>query len=169
MDCKRSHLIGNLRQALQRNAFWSEKLGSGQICDFTLHLAVLREPYLKFILEGKKTIETRFARRPCPPFERVGKGDVILLKRTPGDVVGVCIVEQAWFYRLDSESLATIESKFGRAICPADASFWEQRKEATVATLMLISNVAQIPPFKIEKRDRRGWVVFQSSKEMTFF
>ena len=169
MDCKRSHLIGNLRQALQKDPFWSEKLGSDRICDFTLHLAVLREPYLKFILEGKKTIETRFARRACPPFERVSKGDVILLKRTPGDVVGVCTVEQVWFYRLDSKSLATIESKFARAICPADSTFWEERKEATVATLLLISKVAQIPPFKVEKRDRRGWVVFKNPKEMTLF
>ena len=159
MDCKREHLIGHLRRTLSLHPFWAEKLGHTAAAAFTLHLAILREPYLRFILEGKKTIETRFAKRPCPPFERVAKGDVLLLKRSPGSIVGVCVVEAVWFYRLDSESLALIKSKFGPAICAADASFWEERKEAVVATLMLIAHVARVTPFSVKKKDRRGWVV----------
>lgn len=165
MDFKREHLIGNLRHELSRNRFWAEKLAPGSTSAFTLHLAVLREPYLRFILEGKKTIETRFAKRPCPPFERVSKGDVVMLKRSPGPVVGVCVVETVSFYRLDPASLALIKSKFGPAICPADASFWEERKEASIATLMLINQVARVPPFKVEKRDRRGWVVIKGTEQ----
>jgi len=165
MGFKREHLIGNLRQRLKKDAFWAEKLAPSQTECFTLHLAVLREPYLQFILEGKKTIETRFAKRQCPPFERVGKGDVVMLKRTPGNVVGVCIVEAAWFYRLDSKSLALIKSRFGQAICAADPSFWNERKEASVATLMLINNITPVEPFKIDKRDRRGWVVFNGAAQ----
>jgi hypothetical protein len=165
MDSKRESLLSSLRQALKNNPFWAGKLARGCTADFTLHLAVLREPYLGFILEGKKTVETRFAKRPCPPFNRVSKGDVILLKRTPGDVLGVCIVEEAWFYRLDPKSLAFIKSKFGKAICPADSSFWEERKEASVATLILIGKITAIEPMKIEKRDRRGWVVFNGAEQ----
>lgn len=167
MNCKREHLLGNLRQELKQNPFWAEKLRRGSTGDFTLHLAILREPYLRFILEGKKTIETRFAKRPCPPFERVSKGDVIMLKRTPGEVVGICVVETVWFYRLDPKSVALIKSKFGRAICPADPSFWEERKEASVATLILIDKITPVEPFKIEKRDRRGWVVFNGAEQQS--
>jgi len=168
MDCNREHLLGNLRQGLSQNPFWAEKLRLGRTTDFTLHLAVLREPYLRFILEGRKTIETRFAKRPCPPFERVRKDDVIMLKRTPGDVIGICVVEAVWFYRLDPKSLAFIKAKFGPAICPADSSFWQERKEASVATLILIDKVTPIEPFKIEKRDRRGWVVFNGADQQSF-
>ncbi len=167
MDCKRDDLLGTLRQALKSNPFWAEKLMNENAKNFTLHLAVLREPYLRFILDGKKTIETRFAKRPCAPFERVEKGDVVMLKRTPGDVVGVCVVDNAWFYRLDAKSLGFIKSKFGPAICPADSSFWEERKEASVATLIFIDKVTPIKPFKIKKRDRRGWVVFHKAEEPT--
>lgn len=159
MDCKRDHLVGKLRAALGHSPFWAKKLAPIAASEFTLHLAVLREPYLRFILEGRKTIETRFAKRPCPPFERVGKGDVILLKRSPGSVVGVCVVEAVWFYRLTSASLALIKSKFGPAICAASSDFWVEREESTVATLMLIGHVAQVAPFRVKKRDRRGWVV----------
>lgn len=152
--------IGHLRERLTGNQFWSEKLRGENVGLFTLHLAILREPYLQFVLEGKKTIETRFAKMACPPFERVAKGDVIMLKRTPGDIVGVCAVDSAWFYRLDAASLAQIKSKFGRAICPAGPDFWDERRQATVASLILIDKVTKITPLKIEKRDRRGWVVF---------
>jgi ASC-1-like (ASCH) protein len=165
MDCKREHLIANLRQTLSGNVFWRKKLAPALKSTFVLHLAVFREPYLQFILDGKKTVETRFAKRPCPPFQRVKEGDVIMLKRSPGAIVGVCVVEAVTFYYLDSASLALIKSKFGQAICPADSSFWEDRKEASVATLMLIDKVTQVPPFKVEKRDRRGWVVIGGPEE----
>jgi hypothetical protein len=57
---------------------------------FTLHLAIFREPYLTSIMEGKKTIETRFAKRPCAPYQRISAGDIIVLKRASGGIVGIC-------------------------------------------------------------------------------
>jgi hypothetical protein len=132
-----------------------------------LHLAILREPYLQFVLEGKKTVETRFAKRACPPYQRVAEGDVVLLKRAGGEIVGICTVSKVWFYKLDPKSLALIKGKFGAAICPADDSFWEDRKDASVATLMLIENVARVEGVAIPKRDRRGWVVFKETQQQT--
>jgi hypothetical protein len=38
------------------------------------------EPYLGYILEGKKTIESRFSKPLIPPYRRVALGDVVLLK-----------------------------------------------------------------------------------------
>jgi len=165
MNFERQHLLATLRASLSGNDFWAAKLAPDKVAAFTLHLAIFREPYLKFIIEGKKTIETRFAKRPCAPFEKVNDGDVIMLKRSPGDVIAVCVVETAWFYHLDSDSLQFIKAKFGRAICPADPSFWEDRKNASVATLILIDKVAEIKAFKVEKRDRRGWVVFPNEDQ----
>jgi hypothetical protein len=131
---------------------------------FTLHLAIFKEPYLRFVMEGRKTVETRFAKRRCPPFERVAKGDVIILKRAGGDVTGICLVERAWFYHIDPQSLAAIREKFGSAICAIDESFWTDRNQAAVATILLITNVTPVRKIAIGKRDRRGWVVFESGK-----
>jgi hypothetical protein len=116
-------------------------------------------------MEGKKKIETRFAKRPCAPFRQVSDGDVVLLKRAGGDVVGVCEVEKVWFYNLDPEAFAFIKDRFGKLICPADGSFWTERKDKAVATLMLIKNVIPVSGVKIEKRDRRGWVTFQEERQ----
>lgn len=129
-----------------------------------IHLAVCREPYLKFMMEGRKTVETRFAKRCCAPFERVADGDIVLLKRSAGKVVGVCIVKKVWFYKLDHGSLDSIRQLFGPAICAADETFWEDRKSAAVATLMLIEHVTPIQDVNIVKRDRRGWVVFSGQR-----
>jgi len=52
--------------------------------------------------------------------------------------MGVCTVEQVWFYEIDASSLKLIKEKFGRAICPVDNSFWSERKNSVCATLMLV-------------------------------
>lgn len=161
-------IIKGLRHQLSSNPYWNEKLATGNTIPFTIHLAIFREPYLKFVMDGKKTVETRFARRACPPYRCVNDGDVVLLKRAAGNIIGVCTVEKVWYYQLDPTILSFIKSKFGHAICPVDSSFWVERQEAVVATLMLVSNVIPIENISIEKRDRRGWVVFKNSKQGTF-
>src|ERR1700686_1163065 len=68
-----------------------------------IHLAVLVEPYLSLILDGKKTIESRFSTNRHAPFEQVQRGDVLILKRSSGPVEGLCTVSDAWFYQLNPD------------------------------------------------------------------
>lgn len=162
MNSKRDSILLNLQRQVEHSDAWQKKLSRD---DFSLHLAIFREPYLTYIMEGKKKIETRFAKRPCPPYEQISDGDVVLLKPVGGGVVGVCEVEKVWFYRLDPEAFAFIKDRFGELICPADGSFWTEREFKNVATLMLIKNVLPISGVQIEKRDRRGWVTFHPDRE----
>ena len=164
-NCESNSLISRLQQTLAPNPFWSWRLSLKRVGTFTLHLAIFREPYLSFIMEGKKTVETRFARRACAPYMRVADGDVVLLKRAAGKIVGICTVEKVWYYQLDPSTFSFIRRKFGSAICPADASFWEEKQQATVATLMLVGNVTPLEKIEIKKRDRRGWVVLDKNKQ----
>jgi hypothetical protein len=157
-----SELLANLRTSLCNNPLWRRKL-STNTNDVTVHLAILREPYLSFIMDGKKKVESRFAKRACAPYERVSKGDIVLLKKTGGEIIGICEVEQVWFYRLNSTSLDFIKDRFGELICPADANFWIERKDKCLATLMRICNVTAINGIHVKKRDRRGWVTFRPS------
>src|SRR5438045_9250825 len=110
MKSKRETILSTLQERVENNDGWRKKLSKD---DFSLHLAIFREPYLTFIMEGKKKIETRFAKRPCPPFRRVFDGDVVLLKPVGGDIVGVCEIEKVWFYHLDPEAFAFIKIRFG--------------------------------------------------------
>lgn len=124
-----------------------------------LHLAVFVEPYLTFILEGKKTVESRFSSVRCAPYDKVRSGDVILLKKTGGPVTGVCRANSAWFYQVDRSSLKEIRREFAEQICPADPDFWSAREGTSFATLISLVDVKRLPEFVVGKRDRRGWVI----------
>lgn len=124
-----------------------------------LHLAIFTEPYLTYILDGKKTIESRFSVNRNMPYRAINVGDVVLLKKSSGPVLALCAVSYAWFYRLDKASWATIKKEFTNALCAQDPHFWTKRCNASYATLIKIDHVKEITPFYCNKTDRRGWVV----------
>ena len=153
--------VAALRDLAVESQFWDKQLASlrtSRELPFRLHLAIFVEPFLSFILQGRKTVESRFSVVKCAPYDRVSPGDVILLKRAAGPVVGLCRVTSAWFYELDASNLREIRDKFARAIC-ADDDFWEARRACSYATLMTVSNPIEIPHFNVAKRDRRGWAI----------
>jgi hypothetical protein len=126
-----------------------------------IHLAILVEPYLSLVLSGKKTIESRFGVQNRAPHNRVAPEDIVLLKEPGGPVVGICRVKKTWFFDLEKTSLSTVRSRFAESLCAADPSFWAQRSDAKLATLMLIDQVTSIKPIVVAKRDRRGWVTLR--------
>ena len=161
-----------LRENLQNDAFWIKLISelTAGLPRVGLHLGVFVEPYLKHILEGRKTVESRFSVNKCAPYQRVRQRDILLLKRTGGPICGVCRIGQVWTYRLDSDSLDSIKEEFSTALCVADSSFWKQREKASFATLMQVTDVRAIPSVQISKRDRRGWVTIRdaSAEEQDF-
>jgi ASC-1-like (ASCH) protein len=161
MDDKKRGLLSDLRVALAKDRYWRRSLAVRNEKRFTLHLGIFCEPYLTSIMEGKKTIETRFAKRQCAPYQRIAAGDIIVLKRAAGRIVGVCMAERVWFYRLGVESFSLIKETFGSAICPSDESFWDARKQSAVATLILVSHFPAVSNVEFKKRDRRVWIVFE--------
>lgn len=154
----------DLERTVQIHPYWRNyfaRLPSNN----NLHLAVFAEPYLTFVLEGRKTVESRFSSVRCAPYERVEQGDVILLKQVSGPVVGVCRVTSATSYELDKARLLDLKNRFSKMICPANEDFWHDRARASFATLITIADVWQLGPFSVAKRDRRGWVTLPKWKE----
>jgi ASC-1-like (ASCH) protein len=125
-----------------------------------VHLAVLVEPYLSLILEGKKTVESRFSQSRQPPYERVAADDILILKRSSGPIQGICRVTDVWFYELDPNTWFEIE-RFAQALCMDESPFWENKRQASYATLMRVSSVVSIPFLNIAKLDPRGWVTLR--------
>jgi hypothetical protein len=128
---------------------------------FGVHLAIFVEPYLEHVLAGRKTVESRFSIRPQAPYRAVSPGDVLLLKRSGGPIVGLCRVSEAWFYRLDPATWSSIRRDFAEELCAQDPAFWEARAGAEYATLLRIVDVRRISALTFDKRDRRGWVVMR--------
>jgi hypothetical protein len=159
-------LLQHLQTATARDSRWFDVLGAqfdGDEAEVGIHLAVVLEPYLQFILDHSKSVESRFSRNGCAPFGRVSAGDVILLKRSSGPVVGLCTVSDVWDYRLTPATLFEIKDRFGPAICPQEG-FWEDRRDAAFATLMRVDGAISLPDLMIPKKDRRGWVVLRDQR-----
>ncbi len=123
-----------------------------------LHLAVFQEPYLSFLLDGSKTVESRFSVNAIAPYARVTSGDLILLKGSGKPVVGSCRAAHVWDCKLTPDSWHEIRSQFGVAL-QVQEGFWESRQRARFATLIRVEQVRAAEPLAVPKRDRRGWVV----------
>ena len=128
-----------------------------------IHLAVFVQPYLGFVLEGKKTIDSRFSVNRHAPFQQVNNGDLLILKESSGPICGVCVVSHAWYYQLNPASWSDIE-KYASALCMDDSAFWEKKRAACFATLMRLENVTRVPDIPVQKLDPRGWVVLKDVK-----
>jgi len=164
-----SFLGNTLVEMVKGDTHWEpfvEKINSKSTSSsIGIHLAIFVEPYLQFILEGKKTIESRFSANRAAPYNKIRKGDIILLKRSGGPIMGLCEVTDAWFYQLDPKSLGDIRREFTESLCAQDPAFWSSRKNASFATLMRIKNPLAIAPMAWTKRDRRGWVILKDRSE----
>lgn len=126
-----------------------------------LHLGVFVEPFLRAVIDGRKTIESRFAKNRCAPYGRIGEGDFVFLKRSAGPVIGVAKVGTPEFHRLDESILDEIRELHAAALYAEDDAFWADRKNKNYATLIPIEHATPFDPFPIRKKDRRGWVTYR--------
>lgn len=160
---ERRKILERLLASVALNSGWHCRLAS-QLCakdiSVGVHLAVFVEPYLTAVLEGKKTIESRFAVTRRPPYECVQPDDYILLKRSGGPVTGLAFAKSTTFYRLSPQVLAELRRKFALQLFAQDDGFWEARTDKQYATLIELADPIAIEPFAIEKRDRQGWVTY---------
>lgn len=159
------HAVDHMQRELQRDPRWSKSFSAELIATRTVHLAVFVEPFLTFVLQGKKSIESRFSTRQCAPFRRVSIGDIVLLKEASGPVRGICEVAKTWYFDLESVPLADVRERFADGICATDDAFWRAREKADYATLLKLRSVRAVSPIRCPKRDRRGWVVLPNPKE----
>jgi hypothetical protein len=150
------------RPSLEHDTFWGAYIRKA--VEPAIHIAILSKFYLDLILENYKTIESRFSVNRCIPYNRVQKGDVLLLKVSGGPIMGVGYVSRVWFYELTDGTLDTIKQKFGSKLQITDPEFWGKYQKSSYATLIKLNHVRRIEPIKYSKRDQRAWVTFNSAK-----
>jgi hypothetical protein len=160
-------IVDQLQSAVGADEAWKttlQDLSHGNPAPYGVHVAVLIEPYLRLILDGDKTVESRFARRRYPPYGCLRSGDVILLKRTGGPIMGICQATEVSFHERHDGSWQPIRDVFAQALCAVDEEFWQQRETTSYATLVVLSRVCRLAPsLDFHKRDRRGWMVLQAA------
>lgn len=162
------HLIKELSNTESWNSIIEKLLHNSPI---GIHLAIFNEPFLSLLLNGEKKIESRFSINRVPPFMKVAKGDVILIKEAGGPIIGLFLAgEVRYFQNLKPNLLIDIESKYGNMICTSyDDEFWESRKAAKYATLINVEMIKELYPFKDGKSDKTGWSVIRTGISNSLF
>src|SRR5437867_3058449 len=122
MNYQIEEIAERLDSFVKGDPYWESHLT--EVPFIGVHLAIFVEPYLSFLLEGRKTVESRFSTNRIAPYEKVDRGDLILLKRSGGPILGLCEVGDVWFYRLDPKTWTDIKHKFTYSLCIQDSSFW---------------------------------------------
>ena len=130
------------------------------------HLAILAHGWIDLILDGKKTIESRFTKVRCAPFGKVHVGDIVYLKESAGLVKGMFRVAKVeTFEGLERSDVSSLYEKYGKAIFyQAYTAFFPPEKwlDSKHATLLHIADPVRFEtPLSIKKRDRRAWVVLE--------
>jgi hypothetical protein len=162
-------LLERLRDSVAGDAIWfpylTESLGDQRHMR-AVHLGIFNQPYTDLLFNGAKTIESRFSSARCAPFYCVKGGDIILVKRSSGPIVGLFLAGEVWSYRLSSQVWKTIKERFGEGIAPASPDFWRENESAIYATLIEVKHVRQVEPIAWDKSDCRGWVVLPRRRSM---
>lgn len=125
------------------------------------HLAIFKKGAGERILNGEKTIETRFSRMKIAPYLQISTGDLVYIKPTGKDIIGQFRVKKVIFFDgLDESEMKEIKLKFGTEIA-TDAEYWQRKMGSKYASLIFIGQTTPFitSPVKIAKKDLRGWVV----------
>lgn len=140
-------------------------LENGVILNSDVHLAIVNEPFLSYIKNGRKTIESRFTKNKIAPYYQIHEGDIICMKAASKPIDSIFIAGEIRFYENSPYVLNEIKDKYTNAICAYDDSFWKTRKEKKFISLINIKQVIQLcKPFNVPKRDKRAWIRFESMK-----
>lgn len=128
-----------------------------------LHLGIFKEPYLTYMLDGTKTIESRFSKNKIAPYNNITTDDIIIIKESSKDVIGYLTIKRIEFYDLQSTNIEEIKNKYEKELC-VDDNFWESKKNSRYATLIFIDKITKIKPFHINKSGMQTWIKLNKEK-----
>ena len=124
----------------------------------TFHLGIFTEPFLTYMLDGKKTIESRFSKHKIAPYNQIKKDDIVFIKKSGGPVIGYFTIKDILFFDLKEVSIETIKNKYQQELC-VSSEFWQEKQNSNYATLIFIDKVTCFEPVNIHKKGMQSWGV----------
>ena len=123
------------------------------------HLAILNKKdkdWLQLILEGKKTIESRWYKNRRTPWNNIHQGDIVYLKKSGEPVTAKGIVDKViQFEDLTEKMIKSIYDKYGEAIGRERQEFEKAVKDSKnkrYCILIFLKKVCKVSPFNINKK-----------------
>lgn len=130
------------------------------------HVAILRREYLNLILDGTKTIESRFSRNAVPPFGLVSPGDLIHFKVSAGPFLATATASHVTSHsNLTPPKLDKLRQRYNTRIC-APNDYWLSKQNTRYATLIHLTNITPTntgPDYP--KNPYRAWFVLPDTTD----
>jgi ASC-1-like (ASCH) protein len=129
------------------------------------HLVILRQGYLEAILEGRKTIESRFTVTRRAYWKKILYGDKLFIKQSSGPVCATAKVRKVRYYEnLTPEKIERLKGQYNQQILGPD-DYWRSKSSCRYGVLVWLSEAKPIKPVWINKRDWRAWVVLSEEED----
>lgn len=124
-----------------------------------MHLGIFSQPFLTLMLDGKKTIESRFSKNKIAPFDKISKYDIVIVKESSKKIVALFTVKEVLQFTMKDTSVHSLKEKYNNEIL-ADNQFWNNKeKTSNYATLIKIGELIKLKPFVINKVGMQSWIV----------
>lgn len=125
------------------------------------HIAIMRQPFYNMVLNGEKTIESRWSMHKIAPYNKVKIGDEILLKQTGKDATLKAIVKDVKFYELTPVIAEQIKIDYGKEIGIDKFENWQTILHKKFCTLIWLDELKKISPIKVPKSNGAGWILIK--------
>ncbi len=107
----------------------------------SIHVAILLKRYIRLILEGRKTIESRLTRTARAPYRAIEPGERIYFKASSGPYMATAVADKVVCYdRLTPVDVEKFRNRFNDRVC-GDADYWQWKRDSRYATFVLLREV----------------------------
>lgn len=125
-----------------------------------VHLALMQGEFMQLIIEGEKTIESRFTKNRIAPIGDIQAGDLVLFKQVGRDRFATALVDKAKTGELDAAAWQFVRRHADDI--GIDDDYIEYKSDSRYYALVWVKDVHAVPPIRLHKRDRRAWVVLRN-------
>jgi len=125
-----------------------------------IHAAIIDARLASGLLEGRKRVETRFARQRRLPYGRISAGDEIYFKISGQDIIGhTSAVRVQHFDDLTPAAIDALRQKYNHAIL-APRHYWRARRDCRFGVLIWLGPVNhRAGRATIPRQYGAGWVL----------
>jgi hypothetical protein len=129
-----------------------------------LHVAILKPNYIRDILAGTKTVESRLTKTNQPPHGRVQPGERLFLKASGGPFMATALAAEVLSWdNLSPAEVRRIEKQHRRTIGGDDA-YWQAKRDSRFATLIRLTAAEPLdvgPAYKVAYM--KAWYVLDEA------
>jgi hypothetical protein len=129
----------------------------------SIHVAILKRPYLKMILSGQKTVESRLTRTAQPPYHAIETGQRIFIKASSGPFMATAVAGEVEQHQgLEPHDILRLRMRHDRTVCGND-EYWELKSQSRFAVFVHLTHVEPIEVGPKYPKSMRAWHVLDDS------